>query len=202
MTDHLIIATAADDTVRIYAAVTTQLVAEAAEIHQTWPTATAAFGRVLTATLILGVMSDNLYRLTVAIAGDGPIEKILAATNQRGVVKGYLAQPQVDLDLNSAGKLDVGAAVGKGQLTVIKDFGLKEPYQGIVPLQNGEIGADLAYYLVKSEQTPSAVALGVLVAPDGKVLAAGGLILQLLPGANPEILTALESKLFKMPSNN
>ncbi|MGE5582807.1 MAG: Hsp33 family molecular chaperone HslO [Bacillota bacterium] len=199
MEDHLVIATAAGDSVRIYAALTTQVVEDAKNIHDTWPTATAAFGRALTGTLMMGVMSDNLFRLTITISGNGPLGRILAVSNQRGKVKGEIANPQVDLDLNQYGKLDVSGAVGTGQMVVLKDYGLKEPYQGIVPLQNSEIAEDFAYYFTKSEQTPSAVALGVLVSPDGTVEAAGGLIVQLMPGVGEETIKTIEQKLEKFP---
>lgn len=197
--DHLIIATAYTDTVRIYCAKTTRVVETARLLQKTWPTATAALGRVLTGTLIMGVMDDNVCRLTVEIAGDGLLGKIVAVSNQSGVVKGYLDHPEVDLDLNKAGKFDVAGAVGKGYFSVIKDLGLKGPYQGIVPLQSGEIAEDFAYYFTKSEQTPSAVALGVLVNPNGEIQVAGGLVIQLMPGATEAITQMLEAKLTKLP---
>lgn len=200
MEDSLIIGTTAVDTVRIYAASTTGLVEEARRIHQTWATASAALGRVLTGTIILGVMADNLRRLTVEVCGDGPLGKLMAVSNQRGTVKGYLDNPQVDLDLNSMGKFDVGKAVGKGELVVTKELGIGEPYQGIVPLQTGEIAEDFAYYFTKSEQTPSAVILGVLVNPDGSIREAGGIIIQLMPGADEATTVALEEKLERMPT--
>jgi molecular chaperone Hsp33 len=200
MHDHLIIATASNDTVRIYAALTTRVVEEARLIHGTWPTATAALGRVLTGTLMMGVMSDNPYRLTVDISGSGPVEKILAVSNERGTVKGEILNPEVDLDLNRFGKLDVAGAIGKGYLAVIKDYGLKDPYRGIVPIVSGEVAQDFAYYFTKSEQTPSAVALGVLVHPDGTVWAAGGLIIQMMPGASEETTGLFEEKLTTLPS--
>lgn len=193
------IATAAGDTVRIYAASTTRVVEEARSIHGTWPTATAAFGRVLTGTLMMGVMADNFFRLTVEVTGNGPLGKILAISNRRGTVKGEVLNPKVDLDLSPLGKLDVAGAVGAGYLAVIKDYGLKKPYQGIVPLQSGEIAQDFAYYFTKSEQTPSAVALGVLVTPGGEVEAAGGLIVQMMPGASSEIIAGLEESLKVLP---
>lgn len=199
MEDHLVIATASEDTIRIYAALTAGVVDEARKIHGTWPTATAAFGRVLTGTLIMGVMNDNLKRLTVTISGNGPIGNILAISNERGKVKGEVTNPKVDLDLNRFGKLDVGGAVGSGEMMVLKDLGLKEPYQGIVPLQNSEIAEDFAFYFTKSEQTPSAVALGVLVNPDGTVQTAGGLIIQLLPGCSEGTIAFLEQKLKELP---
>lgn len=199
MNDLLTIATAFEDTVRVYAADTTRLVETARQIHDTWPTATAALGRTLTATLILGVMQDQTYRLTVRIAGNGPLGGILAVSNQRGNVKGYVNNPHVDPDLNSLGKLDVGRAVGSGQLVVTKDLGLKEPYQGVVPLTSGEIGEDFAHYFATSEQTPSAVALGVLVAPDGQVQQAGGLIIQMMPGVAEATVSLIEAKLKNIP---
>jgi molecular chaperone Hsp33 len=199
MEDHLVIATTNQGTIRIYAALTARAVEEARKIHGTWPTATAALGRVLTGTLMMGVMSDNLSRLTVTISGNGPLGTILAISNQRGNVKGEVANPEVDLDLNRFGKLDVGGAVGSGDMIVLKDLGMKEPYKGIVPLQNGEIAEDFAYYFTKSEQNPSAVALGVLVNPDGTVKTAGGLIIQLLPGSSDDAITYLEQKLQDLP---
>jgi molecular chaperone Hsp33 len=200
MKDSLLIATAQDDTVRIYAAVTTGVVEKARTLHDTWPTATAALGRLLTGALIMGVMNDNPYSLTVRISSDGPVGDILAVSNCRGRVKGYLSEPHVDLDLNAQGKLDVAGALGKGYLSVTKDLGLKEPYQGIVPLQNGEIAQDLAFYFTKSEQTPSAVALGVLVNPAGSVRVAGGLVVQLMPGASETTAERLETELGRIPS--
>ncbi len=199
MEDHLVIATAKQSTIRIYAALTAGVVEEARKIHETWPTATAAFGRVLTGTLMMGVMNDNLKRLTVSVSGNGPIGRILAVSNERGQVKGEIDNPRVDLKPNRLGKLDVGGGIGSGEMMVLKDLGLKDPYQGVVPLQNGEIAEDFAYYFTKSEQTPSAVALGVLVNPDGTVQTAGGLIVQLLPGSTEATVSALEQKLHDMP---
>jgi molecular chaperone Hsp33 len=195
MNDHLIIATAGGGTVRIYTAQTTGVVETARQFHETWPTATAAFGRVLTGTAMMRVMDGDLLRLTVQFIGNGPLGQILAVSNHRGKVKGTLDNPRVDLELNAAGKLNVAGALGEGSLVVIKDLGLKEPYQGVVPIQSGEIAQDFAYYFTKSEQTPSAVALGVLVNPDGTVRAAGGLIIQLMPGATEPEIDWLEEKL-------
>lgn len=199
MNDHLVIATSSNDTIRIYAALSSCTVETARKIHDSWPTATAAFGRVLTGTLITGAMSDNPYRLTVRFSGDGPLGTVLAVSNRRGEVKGYLENPHVDLDLNRSGKLDVGAAIGSGIITVIKDYGLKNPYHGVAPLQNGEVATDFSYYFAKSEQTPSAVSLGVLVEPDGSVKVSGGLIIQLMPGASEEQIVFLEEKLKQIP---
>jgi len=199
--DHLIIATADEGRVRIYAAVTSQLVEKAKELHDTWPTATAAFGRILTGTLIMGAMSDDLQRLTVQFFGSGSIGRVLAVSNLRGTVKGCLNNPHVDLELNSRGKFDISGAIGAdGKLIVIKDLGLKEPYQGIVPLRTGEIAEDFAYYFTASEQIPTAVSLGVLINSDTKVKAAGGLIVQLMPGYTVETATYLEHKMRTLPS--
>ncbi len=197
--DHLLVATAYSSTVRIYSALTTGVVEAARLYHDTWPTPTAALGRVLTGTIIMRVMDMDARRLTVEFSGDGLLGRILAVSNERGTVKGYLDHPQIDLALNNAGKLDVSGALGKGHLSVSKDLGLKGPYQGIVPIQSGEIGEDFAYYFTKSEQTPSAVALGVLVNPDGGVQVAGGLFIQLMPGAEETTIKELESKLMKLP---
>lgn len=197
--DHLLVATAYSSTARIYAALTTGVVEAARLYHDTWPTATAALGRVLTGTVMMRVMDMDAQRLTVEFSGDGLLGRILAVSNERGTVKGYVDHPHVDLALNNAGKLDVSGALGKGHLSVIKDLGLKGPYQGIVPIQSGEIGEDFAYYFTKSEQTPSAVALGVLVNPEGGVQVAGGLIIQLMPGAAETTIKDLEDKLMKLP---
>jgi molecular chaperone Hsp33 len=199
MDDHLVIATAYDDTVRIYTALTTQVVEKARQIHNTWPTATTVLGRLLTGTLIMGVMSDNPHSLTVKLSGDGPIGEALAVSNYRGKVKGYLAHPQVDLELNPHGKFDVAGAIGRGFFSVNKDLGLKEPYQGVVPLQSGEVAEDFALYFSKSEQIPSAVALGVLIAPDGQVQTAGGFVVQLMPGTSDETAATLEARVNTLP---
>ena len=199
MKDQVLIATEYEDTVRIYAALTTQTVETARQIHDTWPTATAALGRTLSGTLMMGLMNDNVYRLTVRFTGDGPLGEILAVSNEKGLVKGYVNEPHIDLELNELGKLDVAGAIGSGQITVIKDIGLKEPYHGIVPLQTGEIAEDLAYYFTKSEQTPSAVALGVLIEPDGSVKTAGGFMIQLMPGATEDTSLYLEKRLSEIP---
>ncbi len=197
--DHLVIATGATDRIRIYAIRSTLVVERARELHNTWPTATAALGRVLSGALMMGVMSDSVNRLTVQFQGNGPLGLVMAVSNQRGAVKGYIENPEVDLDLNGLGKLDVGRAIGSGTVTVIKDHALKNPYNGIVPIQNGEIGHDLAYYFTKSEQTPSAVGLGVLVAPDGRVQVAGGFIIQPLPGCPNEVVSELEEIVGGLP---
>lgn len=133
--------------------------------------------------------------LTILMKGDGPIGQLTVTADSKGNVKGYADNPFVDIPLNYAGKLDVGAAIGYGELTVIKDLGLKEPYVSNVPLGTSEVAEDLTYYFARSEQTPSAVALGVLVNPDGSVAQAGGFIIQMMPGAEEEIVEKLEQKL-------
>lgn len=189
MTDKLIRATAQNGDVRIIAAITTELVNEATSIHQCSPTASAAFGRMITGGVLMGALLKNSTdSMTLQINGGGEAGEIIVTAHADGTVKGYIANPLVDLPLNSKGKLDVGTAVGKdGDLKVIKDMGLKDPYIGQVPIYTGEIGDDIAYYFTVSEQTPSAVALGVLVDKDLSIKAAGGFIIQMMPGA-PELL--------------
>ncbi len=186
--------------VRAIASVTTGLVGEAAILHRCSPTAAAALGRSLTAATITGLMLKNdSDRLTLQVTGGGPIGRIVVVANARGEVKGYVDNPQADLPLSPAGKLDVGGVVGKkGQLTIIKDLGLKEPYIGKVDLVSGEIAEDMAAYFTYSEQTPSAVALGVLVDTDLTVRAAGGYLVQLMPGAGEEEAARIEERLYKV----
>ena len=200
MPDHFIRAIAAGGTVLGFAAVTTQTVEEARRRHQTAPTATAALGRTLAATVMLGAGLKDGQRLTVRVLGDGPLGGIISEGNGRGEVRGYVQNPDVDLPLTPRRKLDVGGAVGPGTLHVTKDVGLRYPYHGSVPLVSGEIGEDVAHYLVVSEQVPSVVALGVLVAPDCHVEAAGGFIVQVLPGASPEIPRYLEERVVHLPA--
>jgi len=199
MPDHLIRAIAGDGNVLAFGAVATDTVEEARQRHGTAPTATAALGRTLSATLMLGAGMKDGQRLTVRVLGDGPLGGIISEGNGRGEVRGYVQNPEVDLPLTAARKLDVGAAVGRGTFHVTKDVGLRYPYHGSVPLVSGEIGEDVARYLVVSEQVPSVVALGVLVAADLHVEAAGGFILQVLPGAPPDILRYLEARLAQLP---
>jgi molecular chaperone Hsp33 len=199
MSDQIAHAMAYEGRVRIFAAVTTELASKAQETHDTWPTATAALGRTLTAATLMSAMGDADERLTLQILGNGPLGRIVAVANGHGKVKGYVDNPHVHLELNSRGKLDVGKAVGKGQLYVLRDIGLKEPYRGVVDLVSGEIGDDIAQYYYSSEQTRSAVALGVRVAPDGTVLGAGGYILQLLPGAGEDIISLIEERIMGIP---
>ena len=193
MNDYIIRATAADETVRAFAIRSTQLTAEAREIHRTLPVVTAALGRLLSAGAMMGsMMKGDKDKLTLMMKGDGPIGQMTVTVDSHGNVKGFPANPAVDIPRKYAGKLDVGGAVGKGLLTVSMDLGLKEPYNGSVEIQTGEIGDDLAYYFTVSEQTPSAVGLGVMVDTDSSVKHSGGFIIQLMPDADEETISSIE----------
>lgn len=182
MTDYLVRAIAAGGNVRVFAAVTTELVEEARRRHGTWPTATAALGRALTGTALLGAtLKDPSESLTIRLAGDGPLGGVICDSDEQGQVRGYVNNPQVDLEPNPQGKLDVAGAVGAGFVHVTRQLAMEGMYTGTSEIVSGEIAEDLAYYLTKSEQTPSAVALGVRVGTDGGVVAAGGYFVQLLP---------------------
>lgn len=178
---------------RVYLTISTELVQEAADIHNTTPLATAALGRVLTGAGLMGLLLKNEQdKLTVIFKGDGPAKQILATSDGRGRVKGYIANPEVDLPLKENGKLDVGGSLGIGELTVIKDLGLKDPYVGTISLVSGEIAEDLTAYYYISEQQNSAISLGVKIERDLSVGCAGGMIIQMLPGACEEAVEALE----------
>ncbi|MGM0877693.1 MAG: Hsp33 family molecular chaperone HslO [Bacillota bacterium] len=199
MMDYLIKALAYNDQVRAYATRTTETISEAQKRHQTWPTASAALGRSMTAGVMLGSMLKGDAKLTIKVEGGGPIGVILVDSNSKGEVRGYVTNPQTHFDLNDKGKLDVAKAVGtEGSLTIVKDLGLKEHFSGQVPIVSGELGEDFTYYLVTSEQIPSSVGVGVLVNPDNTILAAGGFIIQLLPGTDDETITKIEERLSKM----
>lgn len=196
MDDYILRATAADGLIRAFAATTKNTVQTARAIHNTTPVASAALGRLLTAGAMMGTMLKGEKDLvTLQIKGDGPIEGLLVTADSKGRVKGYPFNPNVDIPPKSPVKLDVGGAVGKGHLTVIKDLGLKEPYVGKTELVSGEIAEDLTYYYAKSEQIPTAIALGVLVDTDTSIKAAGGFIIQLMPGATLEVATMLEERI-------
>ncbi|MCL1995930.1 MAG: Hsp33 family molecular chaperone HslO [Defluviitaleaceae bacterium] len=184
----------------MFIANTRNIVNDAFAIHKTSPVVTAAFGRTLTAAAIMGAMLKNeTDLLTITIKCDGPIGGIVATVNNRSQVKGYVHNNIVEIPTKPTGKLDVSGAIGKGTLTVTKDISLKEPVSGQTPLVSGEIAEDITHYYAKSEQIPSCVALGVLVDRDYTVLAAGGFIAQLLPGAKEEIISHLESVLSTLP---
>lgn len=201
MADYLVRAIGAGGNVRAFAAVTTALVDEARRRHDTWPTATAALGRALTATALLGAMlKDPNESVTLRVAGDGPLQGIICDADEQGQVRGYVNQPHVDLDRTPQGKLNVGGAVGSGMLHVTRQLALQGIYTGSAELVSGEIGEDLAYYLTRSEQTPSAVGLGVRVGPDGAVVAAGGYMLQLMPATPDADRDRLEQNLARLGS--
>ena len=200
MNDYIVRAIAADETVRAFAIRSTDLTAEAREIHRTLPVVTAALGRLLSAGAMMGsMMKGEKDKLTLQMKGDGPIGQMTVTVDSHGNVKGFPANPAVDIPRKYAGKLDVGGAVGRGLLTVIMDLGLKEPYNGSVEIQTGEIGDDLAYYFTVSEQTPSAVGLGVMVDTDSSVKHAGGFIIQIMPDADEDTIAAIETKMAGAP---
>ncbi|WP_042220757.1 Hsp33 family molecular chaperone HslO [Oceanobacillus manasiensis] len=200
MNDYIIKATAYQGKVRAYAATSTETVEEARRRHDTWATASAALGRTITITAMMGAMLKGEDSLTVKVEGGGPIGAIIADANANGHVRGYVSNPHVDFDLNAKGKLDVARAVGtEGNLSIIKDLGLKDFFTGEVPVISGEISEDFTYYFANSEQVPSAVGAGVLVNPDHTILAAGGFILQIMPGADDEIITRLEKQIESIP---
>lgn len=188
--------------IRIFAADTTSMVEEARRLHNTSPVASAALGRALTASSIMGIMmkGDN-DKLTLSINGKGPLGTIVCVADSKGTVKGYVSNPLVDIPSRADGKLDVGSAVGiNGLVTIIKDMGMKEPYTGQYPLVNGEIAEDLTAYYAYSEQQPSAIALGVLVDVDYSIKAAGGFIVQLMPEAEEKDIDILEKNLSQITS--
>lgn len=196
MTDHLVKATVPG--VRAFAAVTTALVEEARRRHDCWPVAAAALGRTMTAALLLAANLKTDEYLTIRIDGDGPLGGVIADAHAQGTVRGYVRNPHTDLPL-AGGKLPVGRAVGAGHIHVIRFTGMKQPFTGTVPLVSGEIGEDVANYLLTSEQTPSTVSLGVLVDTDDTVAAAGGIVVQAMPGAEDEVLAKIEANLAALP---
>lgn len=199
--DYIVRATAADGQIRAFAATTKNLVEEMRRIHNTSPVVSASLGRLLTGGAMMGaMMKGENDLLTLQVKGDGPLGGMTVTADSRGNVKGYANEPQVILPASAKGKLDVGAAVGKGILRVIKDMGLKEPYVGQTILQTGEIAEDLTYYFAVSEQTPSSVGLGVLMEKDNTVKQAGGFILQLMPYAEEDVVSKLEQNLLRVPS--
>jgi molecular chaperone Hsp33 len=203
--DHLIQATAADATIRLIAAVTTNLVAEGCDRHKTAPTASAALGRTLTGALLLGGAYKDLEYITLRFDCDGPVGGIVAEASAQGTARGYVRNPAAHLPPNAIGKLDVKGIVGAGMLHVIREAGfeiglMKEPYYGSTPIVSGEIAEDIAHYLVTSEQINSAVSLGVFVDSEERVTAAGGYMIQALPGAEVNALAAVEKSISAAPS--
>lgn len=201
MRDYLIKTTAYRGMVRAYACVSTYTIKEAQRRQDTWATATAALGRTLTISALMGAMLKNDHSITVKVEGDGPLGAIIVDANAKGEVRGYVINPHVDFELNKEGKLDVRRAVGtEGYISVVKDLGLKDYFTGQVPIVSGEISEDFTYYFANSEQTPSAVGAGVLVSPDHSVLAAGGFIVQLMPDASEEVIEQLEKNIANFPT--
>ena len=199
MKDYIVRGTAAKGQIRAFAITSRQMVEDARVAHNTSPIATAALGRLLSAGAMMGsMMKSEADVLTIQVRGDGPIGGITVTANAKAEVKGYVENPGVMLPPSPLGKLDVGGAVGKGILNVIKDLGLKEPYSGQISLQTGEIADDLTYYFASSEQVPSAVGLGVLMEKDNTVKQAGGFIIQLMPDAVEETIAKLEENIASM----
>jgi molecular chaperone Hsp33 len=198
MNDYLVKAYAFGGTVRIYGAITTQLVEHARQIHDTWPAASAAFGRLLTGGVIMGAMYKGDQTLTIRINGGGPIGAMVVTTNANGGVRGYVEEPHVHLSTLDD-KLAVGRVVGNdGFVHVTKDLRVRDIFTSSSELQTGEIAEDLTYYFAMSEQIPSSVGLGVLVGEDNRVLSAGGFILQVMPGCKKEALDKIEANIQTM----
>lgn len=201
MSDYFVRAVAADLRVRAFAATTKELVEYARQAHNTSPVMTAALGRLLTAGVMMGAtMKGEDDLLTVKIEGDGPAGGVVVTADSHGNVKGYAYNPTVMIPAKPNHKLDVSGAIGAGSLQVIKDIGMKEPYVGKTELISGEIAEDLTYYYALSEQTPSSVGLGVLMNKDNTVRQAGGIMIQLMPDAGEEVISALETRLSEMTS--
>jgi molecular chaperone Hsp33 len=206
VSDQIIHATIAGENVRLLAGVTTGLVSEICRRHGTWPGPSAALGRTLTGTLLLGLMQKDLERVTVQFSCSGPIKGIVATADAHGNARGYVTNPHVDAPLRNE-KLNVAGIVGSGMMYVTREAGfeiglMKEPYRGSVEIVSGEIAQDFTYYLAKSEQIPSGVSLGVFVTGDLEVTAAGGFIVQLMPGADETLADELTARLANAPSSS
>lgn len=200
MADVIIRGNSIDGAIRVFVAITTDLVNNAQKIHKTYPTATAALGRTLTISAIMGAgLKNDTDSTTIQFKGDGPLGSIVAVCDNQSRVRGYVVNPYADPERKENGKLDVGGALGKGYLNVIRDLGMKEPYCGQVPIVTGEIAEDMTYYYATSEQIPTAIALGVLVNPDMSVKSSGGFMLQLMPEATEEMAEKLEEIMKHLP---
>lgn len=201
MTDYIVRATAADAQIRAFCATTRETVEAARTAHNSSPVVTAALGRLLAAGAMMGMgLKGESDLLTLRIQGDGPVRGLTVTADSKGHVKGYAVEPCVILPANDRGKLDVGGAVGRGTLSVIRDMGLKDPYVGQTDLQTGEIGDDLTWYFANSEQVPSSVGLGVLMEKNNTVRCAGGFLIQLMPFAQEETVARLEHNLSNITS--
>lgn len=202
MKDKIVRGTAKDGMIRVIGGITTELVSDGTSVHDCTPVASAALGRMLTAGALMGTtLKSEKEVITLKINGNGDAKGVTVTAHSDASVKGFIGNPFVELPLNSKGKLDVGGAIGtNGTLYVIKDLGLKEPYVGQVPIQTGEIAEDLTYYYTVSEQTPSAVSLGVLVDKDLSIKSAGGFIIQMMPDADPLLADILMYRLEEIPS--
>ena len=199
MQDYMIRATAADDSIRAFAAATRQMVEDARMAHDTTPVCTAALGRLLTGGVMFGSMlKEDRALVTLQIRSDGPAGGITVTADSHFHAKGYVNNPHVQIPLKPNGKLDVSGAIGRGTLTVIRDIGLKEPYVGTIRMPSGEIAEDLTLYFAQSEQIPSSVGLGVLVDRDWSVKRSGGFLLQLMPGASDKVIDELEERIKKV----
>jgi len=193
--DYVMRGISEDGSIKLWVADTTRACEEARKIHDCWSVAAAALGRLLTAAAFFGQNLKGDDTVTLKIDGDGPLGMLIAVADANGALRGYVENPHVDIPRKENGKLDVGTAVGKGTLSVIKDMGLGEPYVGTVELESGEIGDDISRYLLESEQIPSGTGFGVQVGPDGEIQASGGFMVQLLPGADEHTISQLELNL-------
>lgn len=200
MNDYIVRATAGNGSIRAFAATTRDLVQHAREVHHTSPVASAALGRMLTAAAMMGTMlKGEKDILTLQVRGEGPLQGIVVTSDSKAQVKGYVFNPGIEVPDLIPGKLNVSGAIGAGHMSIIKDIGMREPYAGKIELVTGEIAEDLTYYFAQSEQTPSAIGLGVLVETDTSIRRAGGFIIQLLPDATDEMIDKLEKKLATIP---
>lgn len=200
MEDYLVKALCYEGSIRAYAICATNTISEAQQRHDTWSSSTAALGRTMVGALLLGATLKGDDKLTVKVQGNGPAGSIIVDSDGSGNTKGYIKNPHVSLTLNESGKIDVRGAVGTdGVFTVIKDLGLKETFSGQTPIVSGEIGEDFTYFMAVSEQIPSAVGLSVLVDTDESVKAAGGFMIQVMPGADEKTIDFIEQRLQEVP---